>query len=94
MPLTRKLAAEFILKVLDGHLSANSTVRALTSVPATMSSPTEMGSLNRRGPQLPGLTYKMPSRLSTRGLCEWPDTITCTPAACGSMSSCERSWMT
>src|SRR3982074_459019 len=47
-----------------------STVRAVTAPSATMTSPTEIGSLKRRGPQLPGLTYKIPSRSSIFGLCE------------------------
>src|SRR5258706_9197077 len=35
-----------------------STIRALTALPETTISPTEIGSLNRLGPELPGLTYK------------------------------------
>lgn len=52
------------------------TMRADTEPPVTVSSPTEMGSLKRRGPALPGFTYKIPFLRSTDGLCEWPDTTT------------------
>jgi hypothetical protein len=45
-------------------------VRACTALPETVMSPTETGSLNRLGPELPGLTYKTPSRFAMVGLCE------------------------
>jgi hypothetical protein len=45
-------------------------VRAWTALPETTISPAEMGSLNRRGPQLPGFTYMIPSRSCTEGLCD------------------------
>src|SRR6202790_1133698 len=68
----------------------SSTIRADTKPPATTSSATEIGSLNRRGPALPGFTKTTPSRCSMTGLCEWPDTTTRTPAPFGSISSCAR----
>ena len=54
--------------------------------PSTISSPIEIGSLKRRGPALPGLTYSTPPRGSTSGGANGRNT-TCTPAAAGSMSS-------
>jgi hypothetical protein len=44
-----------------------STSRASTALPETVISPTEIGSLNRLGPQLPGLTYRIPLRSSIFG---------------------------
>ena len=52
------------------HTRDKSTNRAFTALPETMISPTEIGSLNRLGPELPGLTYKIPSRSCIIGLCE------------------------
>jgi hypothetical protein len=62
-----------------GHLSrfcagqaarstSSSTMRGEMVLPSINTSAKEIGSLNRRGPALPGLMKKMPSRRSIRGL--------------------------
>jgi hypothetical protein len=47
--------------------SLRSTIRALTALPDTKISPAQIGSLKRLGPQLPGLTYMIPSRSAIAG---------------------------
>src|SRR5262249_44847835 len=53
---------------------SSSTCRGVTESPAICSSPTQIGSLKRRGPALPGLMNKTPSRVSLSARCECPNT--------------------
>ncbi len=72
------------------------TSRTLACPFSMMSSPTDTGSVNRRRPAAPGLTYSTPLRSTQAGLCVWPVTTTRTPLAAGSMASSFRScsmWM-
>src|SRR5438105_950689 len=71
------------------QLHASSWMRARTLSREIFNSPTATGSVRRRGPALPGLTYSTPSRFLTIGLCEWPETTTLYLPT-GSMSSSAR----
>src|SRR2546425_1173152 len=49
---------------ISSWATANSTTSPSTLVPSMVNRATVIGSLNRRGPALPGLTKRTPSRLS------------------------------
>src|SRR5580700_3703109 len=74
--------------------TCSSTISGRMPCPDTATRATVTGSLNRRGPALPGLRNNTPSRVSIEGWCEWPKTTAAKPACAGSRSSCEISCST
>ena len=53
-----------------------------------------IGRVNRRGPMLPGFMNRMPSRLASAGLWEWPATTASMASARRSMAIVLTSWRT
>ena len=56
------------------RIQASWTISGSSNSVDTRSLATVIGRRKRRGPALPGLRYRTPSRVSTNAWCEWPNT--------------------
>src|SRR3954468_43624 len=72
---------------------ASSLMRARTEARTIFRSATAIGSVNRRGPALPGLTYSTPPFSLITGLCEWPEITTRAFLSSSSSAMSCSTWM-
>src|SRR6266568_3615653 len=74
------------VEITQRHYVATSRIRGRMVRSDSVRKASAMGSLKRRGPALPGLTYSTPVFVTMFGRCECPETTTSIPAAAGSSS--------